>query len=155
MPFALTLGLILVGAIPFYIPGLQSVAPSLPFIAVFYWTLHRPDLMPPSAAFVVGLFQDILSGAPIGTGAAVLVVLHATVHSQRTFFHGKSFAVLWLGFAVAAIAAAALSWLIMSAMSLTLVDGSSVMLQAVTTIGCFPLLVRLLWHCHVTVLRQA
>lgn len=64
MPFALTLGLILVGAIPFYVPGLQSVAPSLPFIAVFYWTLHRPDLMPAAAAFLIGLFQDVLSGAP-------------------------------------------------------------------------------------------
>jgi rod shape-determining protein MreD len=108
-PFALTLGLIIVGAIPFYVPGLQSVAPSLPFIAVFYWTLHRPDLMPPAAAFVIGLFQDILSGGPIGTGAAVFVVLHAAVRSQRTFFHGKSFTILWLGFAVAAVGAALLA----------------------------------------------
>lgn len=155
MPIALTFALILVGAIPFYIPGLQSVAPSLPFIAVFYWSLHRPDLMPPAAAFFIGLFQDILSGAPVGTGAAVFVVLHAAVQSQRTFFHGKPFSVLWLGFAVAAVAAAALGWVIMSAMTLALVDGRSVMLQAVTTIGCFPLVVRALWFCHVTVLRPS
>jgi rod shape-determining protein MreD len=155
MPFALTLGLIVVGAIPFYVPGLQSVAPSLPFIAVYYWTLHRPDLMPPAAAFTIGLFQDILSGAPVGTGAAVFVILHAAVRSQRTFFHGKSFTILWLGFAVAVVAAALLGWLIMAAMTFALVDGRSLLLQAITTIGCFPLVVRVLWYCHVNVLRQA
>ncbi|MFO1154791.1 MAG: rod shape-determining protein MreD [Rhodospirillales bacterium] len=155
MPFALTLGLILVGAIPFYVPGLQSVAPSLPFIAVFYWTLHRPDLMPAAAAFLIGLFQDVLSGAPIGTGAAVFVVMHAAVQWQRSFFHGKSFPILWLGFAVATVAAALLTWLIMAAMTLSLVDGRSVLLQALTTIGCFPLVVRVLWYCHLNVLKQA
>ncbi len=155
MPFALTLGLIIIGAVPFYVPGLQSVAPSLPFIAVFYWALHRPDLMPPAAAFLIGLFQDILAGAPIGTGAAVFVVLHAAVSSQRTFFHGKSFTILWLGFAAAAITAAALTWLIISALTLTLVDGRSVLLQALTTVGCFPLLVRVLRYSQLTVLRQA
>jgi hypothetical protein len=43
----------------------------------------------------------------------------------------------------------------MSMMTLALVDARSVLLQAVTTTGCFPLVVRVLWYCHLNVLRQA
>ena len=76
------------------------MAPALPLIAVFYWTLYRPDLMPPVAAFVIGLLQDILGGLPLGVSACVLVGVHAAVNTQRRFFIGKSFAVVWLGFAL-------------------------------------------------------
>lgn len=154
LPFASTLALVIIGAVPLRVPGLQNVAPWLPMIAVFYWALNRPDLMPPAAAFAIGLIQDILSGAPIGTNAAVFVLLHAGVQSQRPFLHNKSFAVIWFGFAVAAVAAALLVWLLVMAMTLSLVDGRAVLLQALTTIGCFPIVFRALWACHVEVLRQ-
>jgi rod shape-determining protein MreD len=155
MPVASTLLLVLVGAVPLHVPGLQSVAPSLPMIAVFYWALNRPDLMPPAAAFGVGLIQDILSGAPIGSTAAIFVLLHAGLQSQRGFFHGKPFPILWLGFAVAAIAAALFCWVLMMATTLNLLDGRAVLLQAVTTIGCFPIVFRVLWRWHVDVLTEA
>jgi rod shape-determining protein MreD len=153
MPFAATFALVIVGAVPLQVPGLQNVAPWLPMIAVFYWSLNRPDLMPAAAAFLLGLVQDVLSGAPVGTNAAMFVLLHAGVQSQRGFFHNKSFAILWLGFAVATLAAALLAWLLMMALTFSLVDGRAVLLQAITTIGCFPIVFRLLWHCHVEVLR--
>jgi rod shape-determining protein MreD len=153
-PFVSTAALLLLSVVPLHVPGLPMLAPSLPLIAFFYWTLQRPDLMPPFAGFALGLLQDVLCGAPIGTGAALYVMLHAAIHSQRVFFHDRSFVILWLGFAVVAMAAALFSWLVNSLIERTPIDASSAALQAVTTVGCFPLLARLLWRCQLSVLRQ-
>ncbi|MFO1120471.1 MAG: rod shape-determining protein MreD [Rhodospirillales bacterium] len=98
VPCALTVGLVLAAALPVHSAATRAVAPSLPLIAVF-WTLSRPELMPAAAVFAIGLLGDVLSGQPIGLGAGVLVGVHAVVTTQRAFFTGKSFGILWLGFA--------------------------------------------------------
>ncbi len=154
-PFAMTTGLLFIGAIPLHLPGLQVLAPSLSLIALFYWSLHRPDLMPAAAAFILGLFHDMLSGTPIGTGAIVYVSVHGLVHWQRQFFHGKSFGILWLGFSVVTSVAVLVSWISVSVFAGTLVDARAAALQAMATIGCFPMMVLVLWRCHVNVLPQA
>lgn len=154
-PFVMTLGLVFVGTIPLRLPGQQVLAPSLSLIALFYWSLHRPDLMPAVAAFALGFFHDVLSGAPLGTGAAVYLSVHAVVHWQRQFFHGKSFGVLWLGFSVVLSAAILLGWVLTSMLAGTIVDAHAAVLQAMATIGCFPAMVWALWRWHLNVLRES
>src|SRR3546814_12062803 len=61
-PFLSTVVLVIVGLMPMHIPGYSAVSPSLTLIAVYYWALHRPDLMPAVAVFAVGLLQDVLAG---------------------------------------------------------------------------------------------
>lgn len=154
-PFVMTAALVLVGTVPLRLPGQQVLAPSLSLISLFYWSLHRPDLMPASAAFLLGLFHDLLSGAPLGTGVAMYLGIHAAVHWQRQFFHGKSFGILWLGFAVVIVAANVLGWLLSSILAGTLVDARGALLQAIATIGFFPMTVWVLWRWHLNVLKQA
>ena len=75
VPCALTFAMLLVGVVPLHVTAFQAIAPSLPLIAVFYWTLYRPDLMPAVAVFAIGLLQDILFGLPIGFLSIILVSL--------------------------------------------------------------------------------
>jgi rod shape-determining protein MreD len=154
-PFVMTLGFVFLGTIPLRVPGQQVLAPSLSLIALFYWTLHRPDLMPAAAAFVLGFFHDVLSGAPLGTGAAVYLAVHAAVSWQRHFFHGKSFGILWLGFSVVVGFAVLLSWVLAALLAGSIVDARAAGLQAMATIGCFPMTVWVLWRWHLNVLRHA
>lgn len=154
-PVALTLVLLLISALPLGAPVINLLMPSLPLIAVFYWVLYRPDLMPAGAAFGIGLLDDGLGGTPIGVGALVLTLVHAAVTAQRRFFAGKSFGIVWLGFAVVAALAFFLSWLLVCAYHGTRVNGTGAVLQAVVTIGCLPLVWRLLVRCHLAVLRPA
>ncbi|HYN38545.1 MAG TPA: rod shape-determining protein MreD [Rhodospirillales bacterium] len=155
VPCALTTSLLFAGVIPLHNSVLQSVAPSLPLIAVFYWTLYRPDLMPPVAVFAIGVLHDILVGLPIGVTACVLVCVHAAVSTQRRFFSGKSFGVLWLGFAVVATAGLLLGWLLTCVYYATLVTPDRMAFQILTTIGCFPILCWLLLRCQVVLLERA
>ncbi len=154
-PVALTVVLLLLCTLPLRVPAFNVLIPSLPLIAVFYWVLYRPDLMPAGAAFAIGLVEDGLSGTPIGVSAMVLTCVHAGVTVQRRFFAGKSFAIVWLGFAVVATLAFFLAWLLVCAYYGMRVNASGVILQAVVTIGCLPLVWRLLVRCHLAILRPA
>jgi len=155
VPLLLTVALLLAGILPLHITLLQSIAPLLPLIAVFYWTLYRPDLMPAVAVFAIGLLQDILVGLPIGVSGCVLVCVHAAVNTQRRFFAGKSFAVLWVGFAVVASAALILGWLLTCVYYATLVTPDRLIFQILITIGCFPIFCRLLQRCRLALPERA
>ena len=67
-PTAITLLLIMLGMVPLQLPNIAPVVPSLALIGVFYWAVHRPDLMTIWAIFAIGLFQDLLSGGHVGVG---------------------------------------------------------------------------------------
>ena len=99
-PFAVTSMFALAGMIPVPLPGYASVAPFLTAIAVYYWAIHRPDLMGPGTAFLIGLLQDLLTGGPLGVNALVLVVTHWAVCSQRRVLVSSTFAVMWFGFSL-------------------------------------------------------
>src|SRR3546814_110867 len=113
-PFLSTVVLVIVGLMPMHIPGYSAVSPSLTLIAVYYWALHRPDLMPAVAVFAVGLLQDVLAGALFGANTFILLVVYGVVLSQRRVFHGKSFLVVWWGFSVVAGVVALVRWLAFS-----------------------------------------
>lgn len=155
VPCALTVGFVLAAALPVHSAAFRAVAPSLPLIAVFFWTLSRPDLMPAAAVFAIGLLSDVLSGLPIGIGAAILVGVHAVVTTRRPFFTGKSFGILWLGFALVGAAALLLGWLLTCLYYMALITPERIALQIFTTIGLFPVLCWLLLRCQVVLPEQA
>jgi rod shape-determining protein MreD len=110
--------------------------------------------MPAWAAFVLGLLQDSLVGLPLGVSACVLIAVHAAASTQRRFFVGKSFGVVWLGFAVVASLALALSWALTCIYYGALLAPDAVLFQTLITIGVFPILSRLLLRCQLAVLRH-
>ena len=139
-PFGLTVLLVLVGLVPLHVPEFSRVAPTLAVMAVYYWTIFRPGLLPAPAVFLVGLLQDILSGMPIGINTVVLLGVYGVVLSQRRFFAGKSFVILWLGFALVAGGAEAASWLLVSLFHSSVMAVQPVFFQYLVTLGSFPLL---------------
>ncbi|MGF1640260.1 MAG: rod shape-determining protein MreD [Rhodospirillales bacterium] len=137
-PFGITLLLLLTGVVPLHIPGFGLVAPVLPLIALYHWALHRPELMPAAAVFVIGLLYDALTGTPIGAAAAVFVVVHGIVCGQRRFFLGKPFSIVWLGFALVALGAFAATWVLVSVYHGMAIPATALVFQALLTLGCFP-----------------
>lgn len=138
-PVALTFVLVILNVVPTHLPGAARVLPVLPLIAVFHWSIHRPSLMPASAVFLIGLFQDGLSGAPLGLHALIFLAVHGIVLFQHRFFMNKSFFVHWLGFALVAAGAAVLAWCLLSAFHMTLFEVEAIAFQYATTLALFPL----------------
>ncbi len=84
----------------------------LGLMPLYFWCLVRPDLMPPLAAFVLGLFQDLLSGSPPGIWAASFIAAYAIVDRQREAFAGLSSWAAILGFGLVALIAHVCAWLL-------------------------------------------
>lgn len=139
-PFALTFLLLVINAIPFHIPGFAQVAPLLPLIGIYFWTVYRPDLMPAAAVFLIGILHDFLSGLPVGVSALIFLAVLGAALAQRSFFFGKSFVIVWLGFMMVAGGALALEWFLLSIFASDLVQARSAIYQFGLTAAVFPFL---------------
>ena len=139
-PFGLTVVLLIFGIIPLHIPGLGIIVPWLPLMAVYHWAIYRPELLPAYAVFIIGVLEDILTGLPIGVNALIFLLVYGGVLSQRRFFVGKSFYILWIGFGLVAAAAASTNWLLVSLWNVTILMPNALFFQFLTTVGLYPVL---------------
>ena len=154
-PFLISALLVMLSALPVYVPGYGQIAFDVGLMTVFYWAIYRPDLFPAIAAFCLGLWEDILVGAPVGLHALILLLANWAIISQRTFFQGKSFAVIWWCFSLVALVAGILSWIIVCALNTSLISPVPALFQAALTIGAFPFMAWLLARAQHLLLRPS
>lgn len=152
-PFVLALVLVMGSSVPIRLPTFGAVAPNLALIAVFYWTIYRPDLLPGAAVLLLGLWQDILVGAPLGLNAIALLLVHGAIVTQRTFFQGKSFLVIWWAFGLTASLAALAFWLLTMGYHGMVIDPMPLVFQLALTTAVFPFLTWLFARVHHAILR--
>jgi rod shape-determining protein MreD len=138
-PFGIAVLLVILNVVPTSIPDYATISPTLALIAVYHWAIYRPNLLPLTAVFALGLLQDILSGAPLGVYALVFLTAYGVVLSQRRFLPGKSFMIYWLGFAIIAFGAGVESWVLASIWNFALLDFRSLFFQFLISLGLFPI----------------
>ena len=138
-PLSLTLFLVLVAVAPLRIPEYARVAPDFALMSVFFWTVHRPDLMRPWWAFVIGLFADILSGTPLGINALVYVLVHGALIAQHKVFRGKPFGLIWIGFGIIALVAGTIGYLAGFILTGAMIRPGLWATHVMVTFACYPL----------------
>jgi rod shape-determining protein MreD len=139
-PTLLIVLLVFLGQLPYSLSGRVSATPYFLLMGVFYWGLHRPDLLPAVAVFVVGLMQDALEGEPFGVNAFVLIAVYWLVVSQQRHFRGQPFLVVWSGFAAAALLAGVLRWTLVSVLLGATLAPWTVLLEFFLTVMFYPVL---------------
>ncbi|MBB4265167.1 rod shape-determining protein MreD [Roseospira visakhapatnamensis] len=95
IPVTLSLLLLLLAAVPLTAPGFLRADPMISVLCVYYWAVHRPDMMGYVGGFTLGLLEDILMGTPMGVSPLVLLVVQWVIVTQYRFFVGKPFMVTW------------------------------------------------------------
>lgn len=144
VPTLTILVLALLSVLPLRFPDYAAVAPLLALAGIFYWTIYRPDLLPPAAVFLCGVTLDLLSGAPLGVAALVFLFARVLVLPQRRFFVDRLFPFVWGGFTLVAAVAIAFLWLLGSFFEGMMLDMRAAMLQWVLTVASFPAVAYLL-----------
>ena len=152
IPFTLSVLLILFAVLPYGLPKSSLAAPILALISVYYWSVFRPDLMPASAAFLLGLMVDILSGGPPGLNALVLIMVNWAASGQRRALAGKSFAVGWLGYLLIAAGAAVTNWVVASLFHATIIESAPLLVSHAVGAAAYPLVAVLLARAHTLTL---
>lgn len=150
VPGGLTLVLVLMSVAPSSLPGFVHVVPMVVLISVYYWTVTRPGAIGYLVAFLLGIVEDALTGVPMGTNAAILLLLQALIASQYRFFLGRSFWVNWWGFFFVVIGASVLKWGIVSAVYLHPMDVQALAFCALLTVAIYPLFAWIFgWIAHL------
>ncbi|MFB0991698.1 MAG: rod shape-determining protein MreD [Rhodospirillales bacterium] len=153
-PFLLTLALVVLNLVPLEIPRFSRVVPLLPLIAIYHWAVYRSELLPAYAVFMIGLLQDIFSGAPIGVYTLVFLLVYGMVIWQHRFLFGKSFAIIWIGFAIVAAGAFVLAWALISLWSFSLLEIRAAFFQYLLTVATFPSLAWVFMRWQQFIIRQ-
>lgn len=151
-PFAVTLTLAIMPSLPLGLPSQVPAAPWFTLMAVFYWTIYRPDLMPALAVFAAGLMQDLMTGATVGMTPLILLTVYNLVLKQRRTFIGKPFLVTYWGFALVATGAAVATYVLGCLLSRRVLAPDQSILQYLTTLALFPALVWFFVRTHRRVL---
>jgi rod shape-determining protein MreD len=139
LPFVVTFLCMLLGMTPFSLPYYAPIAAPLTLMSVFYWVIHRPDLLRPLPIFALGVLYDLISGAPLGMTPFIFISVYWLLIAQRRFFLGRSFTMLWIGFALVALGAALMQWGIFAMIAGRVIDGSPALTQAALGVALFPL----------------
>jgi rod shape-determining protein MreD len=154
VPLLIIVLLVFASALPWRLPAFAEVTPAFVVMAVFYWTIYRPDRLPYAATFCVGVLQDLLTGTPLGMTALILLAVQGVVGSQRTFFHGKPFLVVWWGFSLVMPVVGLVSWIIGSAYFDAIVPPLPIVVQVVLTVILFPVFAALFSQVRALVAPQ-
>ncbi len=138
LPVATTVLAALLTILPVRIPGYATLTPALALMATYHWAIYRPELLPPFALFAIGLGEDLLSGAPIGATALLLLMARAGVVKYRRYFVNQPFPFVWAGFTVLAGVAMLAFWALHCALAASLLDIRTTVFRLVLTIAFFP-----------------
>lgn len=155
LPFASALLAIQIDLLPF--PGGSGqggVSSFVTLAVVYFWSLHRPDLFPPIAAFASGLVYDALAGLPPGVTSLLLLLVRSLMASQQRFFVARSFLVVWACFVLLAPLALLARWLVVSAWWGHLFPLPPLLLEMGLTLMLYPLASWLLGPVHNRIPRM-
>jgi len=139
LPTLLALLLVLVAVVPYGLPRLDAVMPWLGLMPIYYWSIHEPRAMPLWAAFGIGLWQDLMTGGPIGLFALVFLLVRHLVVSQRLVFYKKPFFVGWWGFGLVSALAALSGWVIAALYDWALLPALPFVMQGALSILLYPI----------------
>lgn len=153
-PFMTGVVLVLLSLLPFSIAGGLFVTPAFPLMAIYFWSLYRPDLMPPIAVFALGLTYDFFSSSFLGLSAFIYLVTFAFVSGQRTHLLNHVSHRVWFGFGLVMTVAAATSWLFTSIVFSQFLSPWPFLSQAALSILIYPLVGRVLALFHVRLQRE-
>ena len=123
---------------PVPIPGYAAVAPAFTLMAVYHWTIYRPKLLPPLSLFLIGLAQDLMTGAPPGVSALVMLLARAIVLRLRRHFVKRPFPFVWTGFTMLTGGAMLFLWVLHCLLDRAFFDIRGAAFRAVLTISLFP-----------------
>jgi len=91
----------------------------LPFllIALFYWAVYRPTLLPLWLVFCMGFLVDIASTVPLGIHAILFTGIFWFIAKQRLSLIVQSYGVIWFLFGTILTGFYGIRWLVISGLN--------------------------------------
>lgn len=117
-------------------------------MAIYYWSIYRPTLLPLWLVFIAGCLFDLISGYPLGLNALVFVMAQWFISTQRRFLTGQSFVMIWLGFAMLALLSGIVQWAVFGLFSAVWLPPGGALLSVLLGVTIFPVVCIILHITH-------
>jgi rod shape-determining protein MreD len=144
LPGAILPALTVIGAVVLDLLPLPTAAPSFLIATFYFWTVHRPDLLPPISLFALGCLTDAIGGMPVGTTPLAILLARALILSGQRWLHRQAWPIVWASFLPVAIAIACLRWGSASLARGGVLPMPPAMLEAFATFLAYPVVASLL-----------
>jgi rod shape-determining protein MreD len=150
-PACTTVLLMLLTLMPFNFPGQAALLPAVTLCCVWFWSLFRPDNMPPPMVFLIGLMLDLVGYLPLGVGVFTLLAVHGVGLGLRHSLLHRGLVWVWVMFCGIAAAASMMIWLLVMLLTFRLLSPQPAIFTAFLAIAVFPMLAVLFAHAHRSV----
>ncbi|HEX2527260.1 MAG TPA: rod shape-determining protein MreD [Geminicoccus sp.] len=131
-----------------------SRGPDILIAALFFWSLHRAELVAPIPLFALGLATDFVAGSMIGLTPALLLLTREAVVRQHKLLLAMSWPVLTASFASYAAALGFLRWVMASLMAGRWYHPIPAVLGVLLTVLAWPFVVLLLMRLQTALPRM-
>ena len=139
-PACITILLMLLTQAPLGVLGQAALLPAVALGSVWFWSVFRPDAMPPPVVFLIGLLTDLLGYLPPGISVFTLLSVHGVALALRRTLAQRGFAVVWLMFAVVACGASVVTWLLVMLLTFRVLSPDPALFQAAISAAIYPVL---------------
>ena len=153
-PLLLALMAVLIDLMPLPSASPLAIAPSLTLCVLFYWSIHRPELLGPVAIFLVCLLLDAVAGLPLGLTACAALLARALLGGRHRLLQGYGFAVLWACFVPVAVLVLSLRWALVCLVWWRPLAYQPVAIEILLTIAAYPLVGYGLGHVQLWLDRR-
>lgn len=146
LPALVSLLVALAACLPWGAPiPVEFALPLMTMAVIYYWSVHRSDLVPSPFVFGIGLFTDLATSGPLGYWALNLLIAVAVANYgiDRIADRRDAFAVM-AGFALTVTVVSSIGWLLSSLFFLRTMPVRPVLLGAIIAITAYPLVTYLL-----------
>jgi rod shape-determining protein MreD len=135
---------IMVGSLTPWLPIIAPapVLPPIGYMLLLAWCLLRPGLLPLWAGLPLGLFDDLYSGQPLGSGVLLFSLSLFAIEVIEARFPWRNFWIDWLTASAMLTVYIALAALF-SGVTLTLVQFTVMAPQLLLSIILFPIIARI------------
>jgi rod shape-determining protein MreD len=135
---------ILAGSLVPFLPVISPapIMPPLGFLLMVAWRLMRPGLLPRWAGFPLGLFDDLYSGQPLGSGILLFSLAMIAIDFIEARFPWRGFWQDWLT-ATLLVTAYLTTAALISGADLTVRQLQVIVPQLLLSVVLFPIIVRM------------
>lgn len=112
--------------------------PMIGLMCVYFWVMYRPDLFGAFSVFVLGMFFDVLSIAPLGMYMLLYLIMYVMVTNVSKYITEKTFEILLIGFSLLAAGVMIVGWIVSSLYYAQLVPVKSFLFSYLTSVALYP-----------------
>ena len=139
LPLLTSIVFLVLAYLPLNFGIFYNVRPDFGLMCIYFWMLHRPDLIGIGTIVLMGVVNMFISSAVVGASLIAYLVMYVLIYNTQKLFNAKPFVVIWYGFMALCFCSLFVKWLVVSVYYNAFLPLSMLMLSYLIGIVLYPL----------------